>query len=596
MVALGIDFGTSSTAAVLRAADGSRRPLMFGASPLLPSAICVNERGEVVAGLEAVAAARARPGAFEPYPKARIDEPVLYLGTHKVPTTAAIAAVLRRVRQAASPEPPGGFDRLAVAVPATWGPTRRAVMLAAVRAAGLPPPILVPEPVAAAVACLDTPQIALLPGQSIAVYDLGAGTFDVSVVQLAGDRLRVLATAGDEEFGGRDVDQMIVDELGTVYGATHPQEWRQLTNPATAADRRDAIAFRNDVRTAKETLPLATAAEIHLPHIGREAPIGRDQLQQLMLAGIARTIDLTRGCIADAQVPAESLVAIVLVGGASRMPVVAVLLEQALGIRPALAEQPELSVAHGAAACCELQVPDVHGEFLVRPRREPEPAAIAPGSAAASTGRPRAGRAVVAAQEQTVELGEGLPAVPLRVSDRPPARRSRHVRILLMLVALAVGGTALGFGVRAGWQLVDGCDTPAPVVANSPGPDTPSRFLSPDDGAQVCRYLWVRVWISTADRELPGQTPVVSACTRDQCWSQRVYVERNGSARVKLTIGARRFSGSSAPEYTLRLDMLPADRAQELARPGSEAPAALGAVPRDRRTVCRQDVETSSCR
>ena len=98
---LGIDFGTSHTAAVLRWPDGHVRPLLFDGSPLLPSAVYWEADGTLLVGRDAVHAARLDPSRFEPSPKRRIDRESVTLGDTDVPVTTMIAAVLSRVKDEA---------------------------------------------------------------------------------------------------------------------------------------------------------------------------------------------------------------------------------------------------------------------------------------------------------------------------------------------------------------------------------------------------------------------------------------------------------------------------------------------------------------
>jgi len=94
---LGVDFGTSHTVAVLRWPDGRTKPLLFDGSPLLPSAVYVDDTGQLVVGRDALDSARLNPGRLEPNPKRRIDEETVLLGPAELPVGDLIAAVLSRV-------------------------------------------------------------------------------------------------------------------------------------------------------------------------------------------------------------------------------------------------------------------------------------------------------------------------------------------------------------------------------------------------------------------------------------------------------------------------------------------------------------------
>src|SRR6185295_4376842 len=92
--ALGVDLGTSNTVAVLRWPDGRTRPLLFDGAPIMPSGVCLDESGRLVAGRDAARLALVEPARYEPNPKRRIDEPVVLLGNREVPTVDLLGALL----------------------------------------------------------------------------------------------------------------------------------------------------------------------------------------------------------------------------------------------------------------------------------------------------------------------------------------------------------------------------------------------------------------------------------------------------------------------------------------------------------------------
>ena len=334
---LAVDFGTSNTVAMLRRPDGQAEAVLFDGSPVLASAVFVQPDGQVLAGRDAIFSARLAPERYEPNPKLRIDDGTVWLGV-EVAVVDLIAAVLGRV--AAEARRSGGFDRVVLTHPAAWGSRRTGVLANAAERAGLTPLALVPEPVAAARYAAEQATQAR-SGAPMVIYDLGAGTFDVSVV--AGGR--VLATDGIADLGGLDIDDAILDHLGAVYRERDPDAWDRLRSPDTAEDRRAWRALADDVRTAKEMLSRTAQAYLHLPLIDRDAPIGRDEIEALARPLIERTVETTRRTMAASGTTAAG---VFLVGGASRMPLVATMLHRALRTAPIVTAQPELAVAHGA--------------------------------------------------------------------------------------------------------------------------------------------------------------------------------------------------------------------------------------------------------
>ncbi|MEV4515304.1 Hsp70 family protein [Dactylosporangium sp. NPDC049525] len=351
---LGVDLGTSSTVAFLRRGGGPPEPVLFDGAPLLPSAVYADDNGALLVGRDAVYAARARPERFEGNPKRRIDDGTVLLGA-EVSVEALLGALLRRVVTEAQRIGGTAVTGATVCHPAAWGPGRRATLLRAAAGAGLDTSAgavrLVPEPVAAAAFHLRRHG----PGPAdLLVYDLGAGTFDVAVVRHAppaaggsgGGRMEVLCSAGLDETGGQDVDAAIVDLLRRRSGA--PELWARLDNPVTVADRAARRQLWDDVRNAKEMLSRTSSALLYLPLLDTDQIVTREELEALAAPLIQRTVTAVAATLADCPVPLRPLGAVILVGGASRMPLVATMLHRALGLAPTIIDQPELVVAAGS--------------------------------------------------------------------------------------------------------------------------------------------------------------------------------------------------------------------------------------------------------
>ncbi|MEU0554327.1 Hsp70 family protein [Dactylosporangium sp. NPDC006015] len=346
---LGIDFGTSNTVAVIHETDGRSRPVLFDGFPLLPSCVCLALDGQgLLVGREAMHAARVHPERYEPHPKRRIDDGTVLLGDTEHQVATLIAATLARVRAETVRTMGDGPGTVVITYPAAWGPRRRSVLLDAARLAGLGTPQLVPEPVAAAAFFVAATDAAVPVGSRVVVYDFGAGTFDASVVIRTATGWDVIASEGLDDAGGLDIDTAIVGYLSTVHSTAHPDEMRRLTSPQTVADRRANRNLWEDVRTAKEILSRSASTYIHVPLVEQDAPLGREQLERLARPVVDRTVALTRTVLTSAE-PARPLAGLFLVGGSSRMPLVATLLHQATGIAPTVLEQPELVVAEGSA-------------------------------------------------------------------------------------------------------------------------------------------------------------------------------------------------------------------------------------------------------
>ncbi|MEV6929679.1 Hsp70 family protein, partial [Dactylosporangium sp. NPDC051485] len=346
---LGIDFGTSNTVAVLRWPDGRTKPLLFDGSPLLPSAVYVNADGSILTGRDAVHSARLQPHRFEPYPKRRIEEGVVWLGERDVPVGELVTSVLRRVALEAERVAGAKPANVMITHPAAWPPQRRQTLTQAAVAAGLAAPLLSSEPVAAASYFVSTVGTHVPVGGIAVVYDFGAGTFDASVVRRnAGGGFDVLASEGLPDAGGLDVDAAVVAYLGRHFIGREGDSWQRLTNPETEADRRAAWQLWEDARLAKEMLSRAATTYVHVPLFDESVPIGREQLEQLARPILDRTVTATQIAVTASALGEHKVSALFLVGGSSRIPLAATLLHRAMGLAPTAIEQPELVVAEGA--------------------------------------------------------------------------------------------------------------------------------------------------------------------------------------------------------------------------------------------------------
>jgi hypothetical protein len=342
-----VDFGTSNTVAVLGLPDGRVRPLLFDASPTLPSSVFLDPAGGLLVGRDAVHSARTSPDRFEPNPKRRVDEHAVLLGDAEVPVVDLVTAVLSRVAGEAHRVAGGPIGAVTLTHPAAWAQTRRRVLVDAAGRAGIPPTALVAEPVAAADSFLAVSGDAVPVGACVVVYDLGAGTFDASVVRRTPGGFDVIAAEGLNQAGGLDIDAAVTSYLGAHLAGRDGGAFARLLNPTTTEERRANRLLWEDVRNAKELLSRATHTQVHVPLVGVDVPLGRDQFELLARPILDATVNATRAAVNSAQVRPADVAGIFLVGGGSRIPLVSTLLSQAFGRTPTATEQPELVVAEG---------------------------------------------------------------------------------------------------------------------------------------------------------------------------------------------------------------------------------------------------------
>ncbi|GAA3931390.1 Hsp70 family protein [Actinoplanes auranticolor] len=417
---LGVDLGTSHTVAMLRRPDGRTRPLLFDGQPLLPSAVYLDTTGRLHVGRDAVRLGQAEPGRLEPNPKRHVDAETVLLGATEVPTVDLLAALLGAVAREAVAT--AGFLPPAVLTyPAAWGARRREVLTTALARAGWPPATqLLPEPVAAARYFADVLHRPVPVGSALAVFDFGGGTLDIAVVRNEGvtpdglPRFAVAASGGIDDLGGLDLDAALVEHLGAEMRRNEPAAWTALTEPVTLAQWRARRQFWEDVRGAKEMLSRTALAPVPVPGVEHAAHLTRDEFEAAVGPLLHRGVAEAGSVIRAAGVPPTELAGLFLVGGSSRVPLVARLLHGELGIAPTVLEQPELPVAEGAI----IVVASATGDAAA-PARDDATVQGDPVGAAAPGGV--AGSAVSAGS-----VGAGAPddaatpAAPIRAAAVPP--------------------------------------------------------------------------------------------------------------------------------------------------------------------------------
>jgi molecular chaperone DnaK len=347
---LGIDFGTSYTVAAVSSGGETRTiDVESNGRDRMPSATFFTKEGEILVGTAAQHQATFAPDRYEPTPKRALGEGSIFLGDQLVEVAELAGAVLRRVyteacRQQGERTP----DELRLTYPADWGDARRAVLIEACERGGLPKADLIPEPVAAAVriAYQVTP-----PDHHIAVYDYGGGTFDAAVLLRTADGFEVAGPpVGRDPLGGEDIDQRIIGYVGGLLAEQYGEAWAKLLDPSDLDSRRDAADLRTEVQRAKETLSEVTACQLWVPGIKRDVQITRSELEDLIGDDVAATVDALEMALSEAGVTANDLAGIYLVGGSSRIPLVADMIWRRLGVKPSVQDNPKSVVATGAAA------------------------------------------------------------------------------------------------------------------------------------------------------------------------------------------------------------------------------------------------------
>ncbi|HEY1174964.1 MAG TPA: Hsp70 family protein, partial [Phytomonospora sp.] len=264
---------------------------------------------------------------------------------------------------------------------------------------------------------------------------------DVSAVRREPDGYEVVAVEGMPQFGGVDLDAVLVRLLGA---GVEPAEWARLLSPTTDEERRRTRTLWDDARAAKEALSRRPNTSVLLPTTGRDLQVGREAFWEAAREYLSGTGELTRKVVA--RVGAEKLAGLFLVGGSTRMPLVATILHQATGIAPTVLEQPEIVVAEGAL---QATLPRTEGD--------------AGGVIAASV--PSDDLIVLHAPPRPVEP-EALPAPVTAAKARAPPPKPRTGRFVAGLIALVL----IAAGVSWALENATGDDDPGGTGSSSEDP------------------------------------------------------------------------------------------------------------------------------
>jgi molecular chaperone DnaK len=271
------------------------------------------------------------------------------------------AMILGKLKQAAEDYLGEKVERAVITVPAYFNDAQRQATKDAGRIAGLTVDRLVNEPTAAALAYgLDKKK-----DQTIAVYDFGGGTFDISILEVGEGIVEVKATNGDTHLGGDNIDQRIMDWLLEEF---KKDQGINLGNDPMALQR-----LKEAAEKAKIELSSAQETEINLPFITADASgpkhlnlrLSRPKLEQLVDDIIQRSIAPCRQAIKDAGLKAEDIDEVVLVGGQTRMPAIQKLVKDTFGKEPHKGVNPDEVVAIGAAIQGGVLAGDVKDMLLL---------------------------------------------------------------------------------------------------------------------------------------------------------------------------------------------------------------------------------------
>ena len=380
MAVIGIDFGTTNSCAAILQGDEPAIIVNAEGERVTPSVVAIGRNGDRLIGNAAKRQAIVNPentifsvkrfigrpyhsGPIQDYVKRfpfRITESpkgdVRFDASGKKFSPEELSAmILTKIKAEAEAFLGEEIKQAVITVPAYYDDRQRSATKDAGKIAGLDVMRLINEPTAAALAY----GVHRRGDRVIAVYDLGGGTFDISIMEQKDGDFRVLATSGDAFLGGDDFDQVLMDWLSQEFEKRNGVE---LLRDATILQR-----LKNAAESAKKDLSFSEATQVTVPFImgGASGPLHLDvelmraEFENLVSMLVDRTLQPCESALKDAGIKASDVDAVLLVGGQTRSPIVQRKVEQFFGKAPIKGINPDEAVAMGAAVTAGIKTGEV---------------------------------------------------------------------------------------------------------------------------------------------------------------------------------------------------------------------------------------------
>lgn len=351
---IGIDLGTTFSVIAYLDATGRPQTIPNAEGDLTTPSVVFFEDGVATVGKEATKAATMEPDRIAQFVKREVGKPLFSktIEGQQYPPEVIQSLILAKLKRDAE-EVVGPIKDVVITVPAFFTEPRRKATQDAGRLAGMRVLDIINEPTAAAIA-YGVQKGFLDPGgaaknfERILIYDLGGGTFDATIMTIEGKEYKVVATDGDVKLGGIDWDRKIADLVAEEFIAKHGSDPRQ--------DPAGLQRLLRDAEDAKRALTARAAVNIACEHRGQacKVQLTRDKFADLTASLLERTRYTVASLLEEAGVGWSDITRLLLVGGSTRMPMVAEMLEADSGKKVDRSLSADESVAHGAAVYAGL--------------------------------------------------------------------------------------------------------------------------------------------------------------------------------------------------------------------------------------------------
>ena len=361
-LAVGIDLGTTYSAVAYIDDTGRPVTLVNAEGDLVTPSVVLFEGNQAVVGKEALKAIATEAEHVAQCAKRELGDRTFHkpLQGRRFPPEALQAFVLNKLRQDASRHI-GDFRQVVITVPAYFDEVRRKATQDAGYMAGFEVLDIINEPTAAAIAHGFLKGFLNRSGESneprkLLVYDLGGGTFDVTIMEINGNEFSAMATDGDVQLGGQDWDQRLVDYVAQEFKKTYGLDPREDPNTAGRLWR--------ECEDAKRTLSARSKVSISCDYKSQavRVEVTREKFEEITQDLLNRTQFTTKQTLQAAGLRWSDLDYVLMVGGSTRMPMVAKMLRELVGKEPDASVAVDEAVAHGAALHAAILLAKGRGE------------------------------------------------------------------------------------------------------------------------------------------------------------------------------------------------------------------------------------------
>jgi molecular chaperone DnaK len=347
---VGIDLGTTNSVISI-VENGHPRVIAESGETMLPSVVGVDASGGLIVGHPARNQLILAPERTVKSIKRRMGQAdTVSLGGQDFTPQEVSAVILRKLKQRAETDLGRAVTRAVITVPAFFNEVQREATRAAGELAGLDVVRIINEPTAASLAYNATPDLA----ERLLVYDLGGGTFDVSVVQIEAGVVEVLASHGDTRLGGDDFDELLLHHVCDAFQVEHKVDLRNTPRTrsrllAVVENAKKQLSTEGVVQIEEEFIVEHKGVPLHL-----NMELKRFDYEDMILPLLEKTLVCLDQTLEDADLTAGDIDRVVLVGGSTRTPLVHRLLNDRLGLPLHTDVDPDLCVAAGAAVQAAL--------------------------------------------------------------------------------------------------------------------------------------------------------------------------------------------------------------------------------------------------